>query len=76
MMLSVVLAAAFAIFWLARREKPLYSKTYYRTRSAGVFKTEYAEGFADYIAYIPKEVRARFTVGPIAPTDDRWAPHR
>ena len=45
MLVLVVAAATIALFLLASREKPQYSKTYFRARSGGVFKTEYAPGF-------------------------------
>jgi len=47
MLLLVVVAVTIAIFWRAAREKPQYCKTYYDTRSSGVFRTEYAPGFED-----------------------------
>jgi len=72
-MLFLVVAATVALFWLGSREKPQYSKTYFRTRSDGVFKTEYALGFDDYIEHVRQEVGGRFTVGPLAPTDDLYA---
>jgi len=72
-MLFLVAAATLALFWLGSREKPQYSKTYHRTRSDGVFKTEYAPGFDEYIEHVKQEVAGRFTVGPFAPTDDLYA---
>lgn len=73
MILLVVAAVTVALFWLGSREKPQYSKTYLRTRSDGVFKTEYAPGFDEYITHVKHEVAARFTVGPFSPTDDQYA---
>jgi hypothetical protein len=73
MLLLVVAAATIAIFWRAAREKPQYSKIYYETRSSGVFRTEYAPGFEEYLEHVEKEVSARFTVGPFSPTDDLYA---
>jgi len=72
MLLLVGMAAALVIFWLGSKEKPLYKKTYYRDRSAGVFRTEYGPGFQEYIEHVEKEVKARFTVGPFGPTDDLY----
>lgn len=73
MLLLIVFAATVAVFWFASKEKPLYTKTYFQTRSSGVFKTDYAMGFREYIEALDKEVRMRFTIGPFSPTDDLLA---
>lgn len=69
-MVWIVLGAAFVLVWLASRERPLYTKAYFQTRSDGVFRTDYAPGFKEYLEGVDKEVAARFAVGPFSPTDD------
>jgi hypothetical protein len=73
MITLAICAATVAVFWLASREKPLYTKTYFQTRSGGVFRTDYATGFREYVDALDKEVRMRFTIGPFSPTDDLHA---
>ena len=73
MALLIVIIATVAIFWLSSREKPLYSKTYFQTRSFGVFKTDFEKGFREYVTALDNDVRMRFTVGPFGPTDDLYA---
>jgi hypothetical protein len=63
MLLLAVSPPTVAIFWLASREKPLYSKRYFETRSDGVFRSDYTPGFREYIEALDKEVRMRFTIG-------------
>jgi hypothetical protein len=58
-MLWLVVAATAALLWLALKEKPQYRKAYFRTRSDGVFKTDYSPGFREYLEAIDKEVPAR-----------------
>ncbi len=73
MLLLSIAAVAGLIFWLASKEKPLYRKAYFRTRADGVFKSDYAPGFEEYLDHVRDETTARFTVGPFAPTDDLHA---
>jgi hypothetical protein len=72
-MLLLVVAVAIAIFWRAAREKPKYGKTYYDTRSSGVYRTEYAPGFEEYLKHVESEVSARFTHEAVRPRDPRDA---
>jgi len=72
-MFFIVLGTALVLFWLAFRERPLYNKKYFQSRSNGVFRTEFAPGFKEYLDQLEKEVSARFIVGPFSPTDDMLA---
>ena len=65
-----VLLLVLAFCWSASKENPQYRKSYFQSRSDGVFRTEYAPGFSEYLECLEKEVPARFTVGPFSPTDD------